>query len=284
MENKNFVSSFEGEDYDWRYRYAGGGKHASKLHAHDFYEFFITLNPNVLHYVNGEVDLLPDATLVLIRPSDTHYFDYQGKVAPQHINLAFRASILDDLFDYLGEFGQELHHQLLDCPLPPSRTLSQRDRQRIVSEINQFNVIDPAQHQHLRQTLRFFVANAIFLLAKNAAEAQNDVTPLWLRQLCEEMREHENFSGGLERMVVLSGKSREHLSRSMKKYKNTTLTEYINSLRLSHAAKMLVNSNLKIIEICYDSGFTSLDYFGKLFRKRYGISPTKFREEIAKNV
>jgi len=106
---------------------------------------------------------------------------------------------------------------------------------------------------------------------------QKDAAPYWLETVCEKMRAHENFSDGLGRMVELSGKTREHLARSMRKYKNITASAFVNNLRLDYVADMLVNSDKSIVDLCYESGFASLDYFGKQFKKKYGMAPSKYR-------
>lgn len=64
-----------------------------------------------------------------------------------------------------------------------------------------------------------------------------------------------------------------------KKITNMTPVEYLNYLRLSKAADMLnENPEESIQEIAYDCGFTSSQYFATLFKKYYGISPSKFKK------
>ena len=59
---------------------------------------------------------------------------------------------------------------------------------------------------------------------------------------------------------------------------NLQYSDYIHSLRLIHANRLLINSpELSIKEIALQSGFHSYKYFHKLFRDKYGISPSLFR-------
>lgn len=61
---------------------------------------------------------------------------------------------------------------------------------------------------------------------------------------------------------------------------NMTPLNYLNHLRLNAAADMLENrSNLSIQNIAFDCGFSSSQYFATQFKKRFGISPKKFRKE-----
>lgn len=95
----------------------------------------------------------------------------------------------------------------------------------------------------------------------------------------EKMKKPENFIRGSERMLELSGKTREHLSRSMKKYYNTPTT-YINELKLNYAINLMYSSNLSITDICFECGFSNISWFYKLFEREYGISPAKFKRNI----
>ena len=44
------------------------------------------------------------------------------------------------------------------------------------------------------------------------------------------------------------------------------------------AAEQLVLTDKKIIEISLDAGFPSVSYFIEAFRKRYGVSPMKYKK------
>jgi len=78
-------------------------------------------------------------------------------------------------------------------------------------------------------------------------------------------------------MVALSGKSREHLTRSMRKYIGMSPSEFINDLRLNYIANMLINSNHRILDIIFASGFNTVSHATLLFRKKYGMSMSEFR-------
>lgn len=128
-----------------------------------------------------------------------------------------------------------------------------------------------------RIRLKLLVPMLYKLLYFNIKYSSMNTTPDWLENVCRKMKLQENFVEGIPRMVQLSGRTREHLSRAIKKYKSVTLSAYINDLRLSYAADMLIRSDMHIVDLCYESGFSSLDYFGKQFKLKYGMSPSAFR-------
>ncbi len=73
------------------------------------------------------------------------------------------------------------------------------------------------------------------------------------------------------------GISEREAMRSFRKSLNQSPIEYLISYRLNEAKKMLRNSELSITEICYQCGFSDSSYFGKTFRKAYGLTPREFR-------
>lgn len=82
-------------------------------------------------------------------------------------------------------------------------------------------------------------------------------------------------------MVELSNCSRGHLCRCMKKYYNTNPTDYINDIRLSYIANQLTVSNQSIAQICFEAGFNNVGYMYRLFKEKYGITPSKYKRTNA---
>lgn len=71
--------------------------------------------------------------------------------------------------------------------------------------------------------------------------------------------------------------SAEHLSRTFKKETGKTISEYIAKLRTEKAADLLKNSKLSISEIATYVGYLDSNYFVKVFKKRYGMTPSAYR-------
>ena len=102
--------------------------------------------------------------------------------------------------------------------------------------------------------------------------------PLWMQSLNKEMRNPENFTAGIDKMIELAGKSREHICRSYKKYLNQTPSEFITDIKLNYAANLLLNSNMSVLDISLESGFENLAWFYEVFRKKFNKTPKNFRK------
>ncbi|SHH06726.1 AraC-type DNA-binding protein [Butyrivibrio fibrisolvens DSM 3071] len=68
-----------------------------------------------------------------------------------------------------------------------------------------------------------------------------------------------------------------HLAKVFKKETGVTMTEYIALLRCKKAANLLKKTNLPIQEISSYVGYSDNNYFVKVFKKNYDMTPTEFR-------
>jgi AraC-like DNA-binding protein len=60
-----------------------------------------------------------------------------------------------------------------------------------------------------------------------------------------------------------------------------TLGQYIQVARLDKASQMLLTTDKSIMEISEQCGIDDFNYFSRLFRKNFGLSPTTYRKKFA---
>ena len=81
----------------------------------------------------------------------------------------------------------------------------------------------------------------------------------------------------ISQLAELSHMSDGHFCRLFKKYTFKTPVQYINRVRLSAAMDLLLESDRKVLDIAFDTGFNSLSYFIGVFKQSVGCTPTEFR-------
>ncbi len=69
------------------------------------------------------------------------------------------------------------------------------------------------------------------------------------------------------------------LSHEIKNQTGKTYTELLQDKRLSQAAYLLKNTGIGVEEISKAVGYENKSYFHRIFTKRYGLSPKKYRDE-----
>lgn len=68
------------------------------------------------------------------------------------------------------------------------------------------------------------------------------------------------------------------LRRKFKNDTGLTLSNYLTFLRVEHAKKLLVSSELDVNELCEECGYIDLSSFIRMFKSETGVSPGKYRE------
>ncbi len=86
----------------------------------------------------------------------------------------------------------------------------------------------------------------------------------------------------LEQLADLSGMTPVAFSRFYKQRTGKSVTDYIIDMRLGHAIRLLVDSEMPVYEICYDCGFNNVSNFNRIFKKKKEHSPKEFRENYRK--
>ena len=77
--------------------------------------------------------------------------------------------------------------------------------------------------------------------------------------------------------------SERQFSRLMQQYYGMSYTEKVNEVRCGFAREMLENSNIPITEVCTKSCFQSYAYFGRIFKRLNGMSPSEYRKAKRNN-
>lgn len=82
----------------------------------------------------------------------------------------------------------------------------------------------------------------------------------------------------LSQLAVQLNVSKSYLSGVFKKNTGISVYEYVQSLRLYHAKKLLLDG-ASVTEAGLDSGFRDYSYFIQYFKKKIGITPYQFQKQ-----
>ena len=75
--------------------------------------------------------------------------------------------------------------------------------------------------------------------------------------------------------------SRSECFRCFKKMINTKPFSYLTDFRLEKSLQLLLETDIPVSDICYSCGFNHSSYYGKLFKEKFGISPSSYRKSSA---
>lgn len=261
----------------------GGNLHYHSLpsggtveHTHEFGELLLILSGSIVHRVNGEDSLLAPDSIVFIRPSDRHGLLPAPDAPPcELLLLSFSLEFFITISRYLED--DEFLHRYTESVLPMTFPVPERDMNEYSLELLSLNHpgLSPVERKIRFKVLLVRLFTRFFLEAEKSADLRH--APPWLGTLCDRMKKPENFIAGLKRLHQLSGYTPEHLCKIFRKYLDVSPTEFINILRINHAARLLSESDDPIADIVYLLNFKSLSRFYHLFKRQYACTPVEYR-------
>lgn len=255
-------------------RYVRSNTEYFRPHYHNYYEIFMVLKGNVCHTINSKEQQLCEGQILFIRDFDVHDYKSGDGNYFEFINLAFEKETFEDMAEYLGEgFCAE---NFLNCPFPPEAILSSREKEKLFFEFAE--LYQSGDKNYIKLKARALVLNIFTKYFSGFSGKTDSNIPSWLELTYELIKKPKNFVRGIDRLYALSGKSREHLSRCLKTYYNTTPASLITELRLNYASNLLISSNLSVTDICFECGFENLSWFYKVFCDKFGTTPAKYRK------
>lgn len=98
-----------------------------------------------------------------------------------------------------------------------------------------------------------------------------------LREVTSFMAENCTRDLRLEELAQVAGISRFHFAREFKKVTGSAPHQYLMKLRIQRAKSLLQGSNLPLIEVGLQSGFSHQSHFTRLFRRFTGTTPQSYR-------
>jgi len=71
--------------------------------------------------------------------------------------------------------------------------------------------------------------------------------------------------------------SPSYFSYLFKYFTSKTFTEYLTMIRIAKALELLVDTDKKIMTICYEVGFNNVNHFNRIFKREMSMSPNAYR-------
>lgn len=246
---------------------------SNELHNHTYWEFFVALSGNGTQTLNGKTIPLSPGNVFLLRPlKDNHFFTLvKDKESYRHRDVYIADS---DMKTYCDIISPTLYDELLNSPNAISFNISS-SMYKYVEEILSLPNVASSKMLQIQKNVHFAVA--INLLTTYETTKLPTVQPVWLDKFVEDLKNPENFTVSIEKLTAKIPYSHGYICKEFKKNMNQTIINFFNLQKINHASFLLMNSNLKILDISIMVGYSSPKNFIKQFTKVFQISPSAWR-------
>ncbi len=84
----------------------------------------------------------------------------------------------------------------------------------------------------------------------------------------------------IDYLCTQMGMSRTKLYNKIKGMTNQSINDFVRTVRLKNAVKLMVTQDVSIAEVMYSVGIQTQSYFTKAFKAEYGKTPSQFLKEL----
>lgn len=256
-------------------------KHYFYWHYHPEFELVYVEALNGIRHVGQHISSFMGSDLVMIGANVPHLnFDYGLKTAYKQIVVQLKQDFLGDAFAHTPEWeaiGSLFEKARLGISFGGETKLKAVSKLKQMQQLGRFD--------QLVCLLEIFQLLALSTEI-TALNEQDTSVKLFLndkvRMGAVYKYIHANYNLSPDVNAVAAG---VHLStpafcRYFKKQTNLTFTDFVNQYRITQA-KTLLLQGISVSEACYETGFESLSYFNKLFKRITGENPSSFKKRYA---
>lgn len=122
--------------------------------------------------------------------------------------------------------------------------------------------------------------NDLLLLICRQLERRPDTVQDMMVEAIAYFSEHYNRDINISDYARAHHISTNHFIRSLKQYIGMTPKQYIASIRMTNARVLLENSSYSIAQIAAFVGYGDPLYFGRLFKRETGMTPSQYRRQF----
>jgi len=248
-------------------------------HQHDFEELIIGMEGQLEHFIDFENTLLDAPLVSFITKGKVH------RVIPKLKNGKCDMWVMRFKSEFIPEITFQLYanyhnHAMLKLPNDYCFKRLTTICEIIHSEMQQ-ETPDLSVVKHLLTALFIMIESERNKLTPNDTginTTQNTTLQNFLQILEENYQRPLGVDFYAEKLFM----SARNLNMICKNILQQTVSEIIETRKLIEAKNQLTHSDKNISEIGFDLGFNEKTYFTNVFKKRTGLTPSEFREEMKK--
>lgn len=289
INSEGFYLDLKKKHYAIRFVHSDNAEKAGDMrnrpkHRHSLYHIILIRRGQGSFVIEGKSISLVPGTLVFISPGMQHSVGLKKGEEVIYGEITFE--FLDEEGEQLNiDFSSLLTHLSGDrLNIPLSLNSEELPTPQIVEGfINQFaalrNIQDKKQFFHMGSSA--LLSNMLIALAEQFILLQKDkpdISPM--EKIRNYIERNYLLPLTLNDLGNIGSLSNKYISRRFKELYGDTPIRFRDNLRIEAAGRLLKNSNYSIGEIAEKCGFTDIYYFSKIFKKRTGKTPGKYRESI----
>jgi len=125
--------------------------------------------------------------------------------------------------------------------------------------------------------LKSFVKQRLMECVNSIGNTRQQKENPTIEKVCKYIDENIEKDLSLEALAAVANVSTFYLSKIFKEEKSETVINFVTNKRLEKSRQLLEETNYSIKEITAFVGYNDQNYFSRLFKNKFGVSPSEFR-------
>jgi AraC-like DNA-binding protein len=240
--------------------------------------------------IHNEEFTMREGDLLVVNPGEMHAHNFDGKSYLEFICTKFDPVILEDPNNYVKNepFSKDFK-KISTVPSPPPSFLYRSDELTntpipaiILNIQKEIDTHEIGYDLSIRSGIQSLYVWLLRRWNKEAhLTASNWHNSAYKRLVVVFQYIQENYSEDIStsNMADILAVSVPHFCRSFKKIAGCSFHNYLQSFRVSEAARFLLSTDSNINQIASMVGYEDVNFFIRVFGKHTGMSPMKYRKK-----
>lgn len=248
------------------------------VHFHPEYELNLVLHSKGKRIIGDSIKEYSTPDLVLIGPNTPHA--WTGTEDGVHVTtVQFQSDFLSEKFlsrKLTRSIKEMLDRSRMGIVFSPETTTALSERIINLSDMQGFDSL----LEFLSILYDMSISRSQSTLSSLSYVGQFDTSKSRRIKVVNQYL-YENLQNPIRvnEVAELINMSPSAFSHFFKKRTQRSFTDYLTDLRIGHAARLLIESEKNISEICYESGFNNISNFNRSFKNQKGCTPSDFRTQ-----
>ena len=239
------------------------------LHSHDFWEIPIQLNGNPQHTLNGESFSLLPQTCILISAADLHQI-HPCNTSYTALNLVISDTFMKACCDY---FSPNLYESFLKSK--PKVLYLSNGQFAVIKDFT--TKLQSLSNNSEREPLQKMLLSYMLELFYNDNFINTNSFPKIIKDFIYFATLPENIDLKASKIPEITNYSYSYFSAIFKETTGQTINSFLTNIKMNYAYTQITKSNIPLLELSSLLGYQSLSHFITIFKKHYGVSPSRLR-------
>lgn len=276
------------KDHSFVVKYFDYNYYPTPWHYHPEYEIVLVTESTGKRFIGDHISEFQPGNLALLGPhiphtyrNDDKYYDEGSTLRAKSIVIHFSEASLGNDFMQLPE--ARLLHKLFERSVY-GIDISGRTNKKVSNKLHDILSLTGLKRWLCLVDILVDIAEArnLSTITKSSHIGYNDKESKRLCHVFDWITTNFEKNVRLSDAAKIAEMNENAFSRFFSQRTRKTFVGFIQELRLQKAAKLLIENDMSITQVCYDCGYNNVSNFNRQFLNHYGMNPMSYRKTFLK--